>query len=124
MPIDATKAIISAGVGVADEALSYWDEKSGRMASFQNATDIGRLLATMAGYGLQAFMPRQAAFGETLATAATPLLVKSISAVIRGQIGTSAFRPRVAMASMRPMLSAPPRSVGGQLPEFESVRIW
>lgn len=126
MPINATKAIISIGVGVADEALGYWDEQSGRAESFKNAADIGRLLAAMTGYGLQAFSPRHAAIGETIATAATPLLVKSISAVIRRQIGQSAaaFRPRMAAATMRPMLNAPGARVGAQLPEFESVRIW
>lgn len=129
MPINATKAIISVGVGVADEALSYWDEQSGRTESFKTATDIGRLLLALAGYGLQAFSPRYAAMGETLAVASTPLLVKSISAVIRKQVSApAAFRPRMAVpagAPMRPMLSVPAtRSVRAQVPEFEQVLLW
>ena len=128
--INTTKALIAVGVGGADEALAYWDEQAGRTENFKTASDIGRLLAALVGYGLQAFSPRYAAMGETVATASTPLLVKSIVKVVRQNVGTpSAFRPRVGVPR-RLGLSAPAgapggaRRVGAQLPEFQTMQLW
>jgi hypothetical protein len=85
MAINTGKLITAAGVGVVDEVLEYWDAHStpARTESFRTATDIGRLLMVGVGLGAQIFMPRYAALGETLATAATPLLVKSIAKPVK-----------------------------------------
>ena len=126
--INTTKVLIAVGVGGADEALGYWDEQSGRTESFKNASDIGRLLAALVGYGAQAFFPRYAAMGETVATASTPLLVKSIVSVVRQNMGqAAAFRPRGARVRQPVRLlgegaGAGARRVGAILPEFETVR--
>ena len=78
--IDYSRAAIAVGVGLGDELITDWDENvtPARTESFRTAKDLWRLGASMVGYGLQVFQPRYAKFGDTLATAATPLLVKSV----------------------------------------------
>jgi hypothetical protein len=51
--------ITSVVAGAADFGLEYWDAKSGRGAKpFQNATDIGRAVMAVGGYGVAWLMPR------------------------------------------------------------------
>ena len=80
MPIDFTKSAISAGVGVVDELLDRMDAKSTppRTGQFRTFQDMGRIAIAGAGYALQAFMPKYASLGETLALSGTPLLAKTI----------------------------------------------
>jgi len=90
--IDFRKTGVSVGVGVVDEVLEWWDEKSGRTETFRTAKDIGRLVEAGLGYAIQIFWPKQARIGEALALSATPLLVKSIAKPIRAMLPTSAQR--------------------------------
>ena len=98
MKLDAAKIFTSVAVGGADEALGFWDEKSGRTKSFQNAVDIGRAVMVLGGYGLQAFMPRYGSLGDTLVTASIPLLTKSVVSVLR----TTVFKGASRVASFSP----------------------
>ena len=86
---DVGKIVTAIGVGAGDEVAIYFDQKNGWVKPFQNATDLYRVGATLGGYGLQAFMPRYAKLGDTLATASTPLLTKSVISVVRAQMGTT-----------------------------------
>lgn len=122
--ISFAKVGVSVGVGVADEILEVMDEKSGRTGSFKTFRDYGRIAMPVVGYGLQLFMPRYANLGEALALSSTPLLVKSISRVIRG--GTSAAR-RVSNPIVNGISAGPvSRRVAtmGSQSEFQTTRAW
>lgn len=113
MAINIMKAVIAGGVGVVDEVAERNDKTAGRTESFKNATDIYRTAAVVIGYGLQVFMPKYASFGDTLATAATPLFVKSLAKPVMGAVsGNSApaaeryFAPRRAASGLRAGLGA------------------
>lgn len=114
MAINVQRSLIAAGVGVVDEALEYWDEQpGGTTEAFKSKKDLGRLVLAGLGYGLQAFMPAQAQLGETIALAATPLLVKSIAKPLRAQlkigVSTMAFRARSPVSTIPiPAPAAPP----------------
>lgn len=101
MAIDMVKAGVSAGVGVVDEVLEWWDEKSGRTESFRTATDIGRLAIAGLGYAIQIFWPRQSRLGEAMALSATPLLVKSIAKPVREAMGATAGASRTYVPRRR-----------------------
>ena len=95
MAINLTKTGISVIVGAVDIGLERSDETAGRTEPFKKWADYGRVIGALAGYGLQVFMPRQAAIGEALALSATPLLVKSIyKAVVKPAAAGMAFTPR------------------------------
>ena len=73
--------ITSVAAGAADWGLEYWDAKSGRGAKpFQNATDIGRAVMAVGGYGVAWLMPRSgfAEYAEVVGDVGTALLTKSI----------------------------------------------
>lgn len=134
MPIDVVRSLTSAGVGVLDEGLEWWDDKAGRTESFRTARDLGRLAIAGLGYGLQVFMPRQARLGETLALSATPLLTKSIARPVRSAVasraGEQAFRPRRRAPTPAGNPPAPPPPPAGRpvgrsyYPEAEKAIAW
>lgn len=132
MPIDVVRSLTSAGVGVLDEGMEWWDEKAGRTEPFRTARDLGRLAITGLGYGLQVFMPRQARLGETLALSGTPLLVKSVAKPVRSAMasraGEQAFRPRrragTPAGNPPPPSSLPAGPVNLYAPEYERVLAW
>ncbi len=104
MPIDMTKSLTSAAVGVLDEVLERNDTKNARVENFKKYADIERLALAAIGYGAQAFMPRYGKIGEALALSATPLFVKTLSHVVAKTTTTSAlqagaFVPRHAVAT-------------------------
>lgn len=117
MAINVGNSLWSAGVGVLDEGLEWWDEREGRNDSFRTAKDIGRLAGAFIGYGMQVFMPRRARFGEVLALSETPLLVKSLSkaTVRRGAMATAG-----GARSFVPRRTATPasRPTGHQVPDL------
>lgn len=129
MAIDVTQSGVSAGVGILDEIMEWWDEKAERTESFRTATDISRLMVAGLGYGLQAFMPRQARLGETLALSATPLLVKSVASPLRSMLAEAAprssqvFVPRRRVAT--PLAPAAPAAEveRSYVPGFNDARI-
>jgi hypothetical protein len=77
-----------------------------------------RVAAVAAGFGLQMFMPKYGAIGETAAISATPLLVKSIAKIA---MAPTAYSPRLAARSFPSMAAA--RGVGARAPEFDQVRM-
>lgn len=124
--MDLMKVVIAGGVGAGDILLEKWDEKATppRTKSFQKATDIGRLIAVVGGHALGMLMPKQASLGETIATAATPLLVHSIYDAV--QTPTTAYVPQRRNVPNRAPLPSP---VGSRYPapttqtEFGAVRL-
>jgi len=114
--LNVTRIAIAAGVGAIDEALERNDAKAAREGT-KSYSFMYRVAAVAAGFGLQMFMPKYGAFGESAAIAATPLLVKSI-AKIAMPAGTS-YSPRQLGARSYPT----PRNVGARAPEFDQVRM-
>lgn len=97
--INLTKALTAAAVGVGDELA----ERNNRaVLGNVELLDAYRLGAVLLGHAAGIFMPRYGALGETVATAATPLAVKSIARMAKlGTTGRS-FTPRsVAGPSVR-----------------------
>ena len=79
--MDFKGPVTSVVVGAADFGLEYWDAKAGRGAKpFQNATDIGRAVMAVGGYGVAWLMPRSgfAEYAEVVGDVGTALLTKSI----------------------------------------------
>lgn len=108
MAINMQKSLIAAGVGVVDEVLEYWDEQpGGSQLPFQSKKDLGRLVLAGLGYGLQAFMPAQAQLGETIALAATPLLVKSIAKPLKAALLTPRAATAMAFRARSPVSTIP-----------------
>ena len=129
MRIDAGKVAVSAGVGIADEALAYLDEKWAKTEPFRTATDVGRLVITGLGFAMQAFDMRPR-LGETVALAAMPLLVKSIAKPVRAAIGEQVSPVRRYVPTRRastPLPSGPASKSTGTgtryAEEFHNVKL-
>ena len=119
MAIDYVRSAESAGVGVLDELMEGWDQTKGRDPNkFTNAKNLYRIVVTAAGYALQAFMPKQAKLGETLALSGTPLLAKTVVHFVRTRSATPAtaavreFVPRAEYRIQVPPVATSP-IVGG-----------
>ena len=118
MRIDIGNIIVGVGAGVVDEVLEWQDEKAGRTEPLKTWTDWGRIGLCAIGYLGQAlnFFPRITA---PLAQSEVTLATKSVSAIIRQKVGTTA-----AMVS-RPRSPASPSPSGrvgrSYQPEFETV---
>lgn len=93
-------------VGLIDDQLERNDAKNGRTAAFKTATDIGRAAMVVGGVAVGLLAPsRIKMWGETVATAALPLLTKSVLA----SISTTSVRRQVSSFAARRMVSyAPP----------------
>jgi|GEM_PF-2379925 len=126
--INMMKSAVSLGVGVVDEGIEWWDERSGRAEPFRRATDIVRLLGAGLGYAMQVFWPQQQALGEALALSTTPLLVKSVAKPIRSaisqQVSAPAFVPRRAPAGTGTVSSRVASYPASRTePEFSGIRL-
>lgn len=99
--IDISGVAWGAGVGVADEAAIWQDEKAGRVAAFKTWSDYLRIGGVLAGLAGQAF-GFQANHAKSLTNAMTPLLTKTIVSYIRSRSGTT-----TAMATSRSMNATP-----------------
>lgn len=82
MAINGTKLMVSAAVGVADEAAAWWDQDTGRAEPFRTATDILRLLGTVGGLALQSMTTGYEDIGEAMSLASLPLVMKSVKTVL------------------------------------------
>ena len=111
--LNVTRIAIAAGVGAVDEMLERNDAKAAREGT-KSWAFMYRVAAVAAGFGLQMFMPKYGAIGETAAISATPLLVKSIAKIA---MAPTAYSPRLAARSFTP------RGVGTRAPEFDQVRM-
>ncbi len=100
MSINWEKKITFAGAGGLDEALIYWDEKSGRTGNFKTAEDLGRVAMVVGGLAASALGSGQIArMGENISDAGTTLLVKSRVRVLRHGVGRrTAFPVRYGVA--------------------------
>lgn len=98
--MNMTKLGIAIGVGVVDEALEYFDSTAAvpRTGHFKTWRDYARIAMPVGGLALAMWKPgRYGSFGETIATASTPLLVKSIVKMARSSAYTQQIAgPRVA----------------------------
>ncbi len=86
MAINITKSLVAVGVGGADIGLEYLDKNQGWSKTFQNAQDVGRLLAVAGGIVVQLYMPKYAGAAEVVQYAATPLLMQSIPVAVDQQM--------------------------------------
>lgn len=118
--INITKMAVAAGVGGLDEFLEMQDASATtpRTGFFKTWRDYGRIGMVGIGLAAQAFMPKYAALGETIAVAATPLLMKSIIKMVRKV--EYAQPAAVRQLQYRPIS----RPVSGRVPEFDSTRIF
>lgn len=126
MPVDLTKSGIAVAVGLADEGLEWWDREEKRTKTFQNASDIGRLIGAILGYGIQVLVPRYARYGEALALGSTPLLVKSIAVPVKAAM-TAPKKEQVFVPVRRKALPPPDTRTDfrrSYIPEFENVQQW
>lgn len=98
--MNMTKLGIAIGVGVVDEALEYFDSTAAvpRTGHFKTWRDYARIGMPLGGLALAMWKPgRFGNIGETIATASTPLLVKSIIKMARNSAYTQQVAgPRVA----------------------------
>ena len=116
MAIDIGKSLVSVGIGVVDEVLERQDALNDRTESFKTWSDIGRLVGAAAGYGIQAFMPRQEKWGEALALSATPLLVKSIAKPLMENLSGEAKSSRYSFVPRRRVAEQGPSVAGKYRP--------
>lgn len=120
LKINITKMAVAAGVGGLDEFLEIQDAQASvpRTGFFKTWRDYGRIGMVGLGLATQAFLPKYANLGETIAVAATPLLMKSVIKQVRGV----AYSQPAAVRQLqyRPIS----RPVGGRVPEFEETRIF
>lgn len=83
MTIKLVEMGVSAGVGVADIATEYLDEKQGYTKSFQNITDWGRVVYTVGGYAASSMRLIGEDISETMVLSGIPLLEKSIWGAVK-----------------------------------------
>lgn len=114
---------IAIGVGVVDEALEYFDSTAAtpRTGHFKTWRDYARIGMPLGGLALAMWKPgRFGAIGETVATASTPLLVKSIIKMARN----TAYTQQVAGPRVQQRIPAGNR-VGTLMhqQEFKTTRV-
>ena len=117
MALDLTKAAVAAGVGVADELI----ERQGFAAGGLAGEEWFRIVAVLGGHLTGMMMPKWANLGETVATAATPLLVKTVARKIMegGGAAKEGFRPRDVMAGAAARAWVPTAGAGGSYRPFQ-----
>jgi hypothetical protein len=88
--MDWTNPVVGVVIGAVDEGLEYLDSKAvpARVKPFQNATDIGRAVMVLGGFGVGMFMPKYQKWGTLIGTASTALLTKSVIKAVRSAMGT------------------------------------
>mgnify|MGYP001613731330 FL=1 len=100
--INIARAVTAVGVGVVDDVLERMDDGAGRRG-FQRWSAWGRVLLVAGGH-VATLMGRGQITntGETVATAATPLLYKELAAmVIAPAAQGAAFTPRRTASDVR-----------------------
>ena len=87
--VDLGKVSVSVGVGVVDEVLQFADAKATipRTGSFKTWQDWGRLGLAVIGYLGPSFMPKHTSLFDTIATAVTPLVVKTLAVPLKSAMG-------------------------------------
>ncbi|MFA5377980.1 MAG: hypothetical protein WC455_19675 [Dehalococcoidia bacterium] len=119
--MDWTNPVVGIVVGAVDEGLEYWDAKAvpARTKPFQNATDIGRAVMVLGGFGIAQFMPKYSKWGTLVGTASTALLTKSVIGAVKSAMSTTAaknasFAPhnKVAYGSQPVMQTTVPQFQG------------
>lgn len=110
--VDFGKVTAAVGVGVVDEVLQYADAKATipRTGAFKTWQDWGRIGLAAIGYFGPSFMPRYSKFFDTLATAATPLVVKTLAVPLKSAMGIAS--PVAAPTWVPTRLPQPARPVG------------
>jgi hypothetical protein len=98
--INWQNTLVGVGVGGVDEALLYWDEKSGYGGNFKTATDIGRAAMVLLS-GLGVTMGYFHKYAEPVLQSSTPLLTKSVVQLIRSKMGMASSVSRMNIPSRR-----------------------
>ncbi len=110
-------------VGAADEALERMDAKAvpPRTEALKSYRDYFRIGATVLGLAAGFISPKYRAYGDDLAIAALPLLVKSVSKVVMAE--TTASRVYGRVRSPARGIVRGPGGVSARQPEFDDVRM-
>ena len=109
--INLTTIGVAAAVGVVDELLERQDNAKGRK-DFARWSYISRLLSVVGGHAVGQFFTQWSSLGETVATASTPLLVKSLA---------TQFMPVTRVGAVRRSVNFIPRHVSAPAsPESEN----